>query len=299
MNTDHFLTEIEFAVLRLIDQILRLVPSLFLAIFVLGLLVITDRILCNVLRRIENRPIKANSIRKIYVQLGRTTLWFFGVTTACFLIFPDLQFADIIGFLGLGSVAAGFAFQDIFKNFLAGILLLLEEPFQVGDQVILHGYEGTVEAVAIRSTQIRTYQGELIDIPNSLVFTNPIQTLTACTARRTDLRISVDYNTPLPHAQQVFLMALATVDEVFTKPVPVAHVVEFASSSIDFVVRYWTRPEKSHVLDVQSKVAMALKQGSDESGLKIPYPIRTVYHFDQTQFQDDTMIASESVSMAS
>ena len=94
--------------------------------------------------------------------------------------FPALRPGDIIGLLRLGLVAVSFAFQDIFKNFLAGILMLLHEPFQLGDQIIVEGFEGTVEEILMRSTQIMTDRGERVVVPNAIVFTNSVRYSQPC-----------------------------------------------------------------------------------------------------------------------
>lgn len=191
--------------------------------------------------------------------------------------FPSLRLGDIIGLLGLSSVAVGFAFQDIFKNFLAGILLLLNEPFRVNDQIIVNDYEGTVESITIRSTQIRTYFDERIVIPNAIVFTSPVHVLTHYASRRTDLKIGLAYDTPLPIAREVLLEAVLNVEGVLSKPAAEVDLIGFGDSSIDFLVHYWTLPQKIQVRRTLSQVVIALKQACDQEGFNIPYPIRTVY----------------------
>jgi small conductance mechanosensitive channel len=89
---------------------------------------------------------------------------------ASVIAFPALGLGDIIGLLGVGSVAISFAFQDIFKNFLAGILLQLHEPFLLGAQIFVEGFEGTVEKISMRSTQILTDVGERVIVPNASIF---------------------------------------------------------------------------------------------------------------------------------
>jgi Small-conductance mechanosensitive channel len=93
-----------------------------------------------------------------------------GSSIACAIAFPALDPGDIIGLLGLGSVAISFAFQEIFTNFLAGILLLLHESFLLGDRIFVEGFEGTVEKISMRSTQILTARGERVIVPNAIVF---------------------------------------------------------------------------------------------------------------------------------
>lgn len=234
------------------------------------------------------RTIKSLSLRSLFVQMTYVATWVVGILIAAVIAFPDLRLGDIIGLLGLSSVAIGFAFQDIFKNFLAGILLLLNEPFQLGDQIRVGKYEGTVQDIAIRSTQIRTYQGECIVIPNSTIFTNEIEVLTAFPHRRTDLAIGVDYNTPLPQAVELLREAAMGSEGVMLEPAPVVDIVEFGESSINLIVRYWTKPTKMEVLRAQTQMFIALKQACDRAGIVIPYPIRTLYWYDQQSFNDAT-----------
>jgi len=230
--------------------------------------------------------VKSASLRSLAVQTSYVAVWVIGVLFSCVIAFPDLRLGDIIGLLGLGSVAIGFAFQDIFKNFLAGILLLLQEPFRIGDQIHVGEFEGTVEDIAIRSTQICTYQGERIVIPNSILFTCEIQVLTASSHRRTDLPIGLDYNTSLPHAAQLLRETAATVEGVLADPAPIVDITGFGDSAINFVVRYWTHPTRAEILRVQTRMIMALKQACDRANINIPYPIRTVYWYDQQKFDD-------------
>lgn len=232
------------------------------------------------------RTVRNASLRSLAVQTAYVGAWVVGILVACVIAFPDLRLGDLIGLLGLGSVAFGFAFQDIFKNFLAGILLLLQEPFQLGDQIRIGDYEGTVEEIAIRSTQIRTYQGERLFIPNAIIFTNEIQVRTAMPCRRTDLPIGVDYNTPLPQAVQILRETATSVEGVANDPAPIVDVVEFGDSSINLMVRYWTKPTQADVLRAQTRMIMALKQACDRANINIPYPIRTVYWYDQEKFAD-------------
>ena len=87
--------------------------------------------------------------------------------------------------LGIGSVAIGFAFRDILQNFLAGILLLVTQPFRIGDQIVASNYEGTVEDIQTRATFIRTYDGRHVVVPNADLFTDTVVVNTAFEHRGT------------------------------------------------------------------------------------------------------------------
>lgn len=282
------LQEIQATLINLIAQGVALIPAIFIALIVLGITWYAANVVRRVTMAAGRRVFKSQSLRMLMVQTAYVAAWSVGIIVACVLAFPGLALGDIIGLLGLSSVAIGFAFQDIFKNFLAGILLLLQEPFRLGDQIVVEGYEGTVEEIAIRSTQIRTYQGERVVIPNASVFTNAVQVRTAFSYRRTDLEIGVDYNTPLPKAVDTLMDAVSQVPGVLSTPEPEIDVLGFGESSIDMMVRYWTESDKPSVRRVQTKVAIALKAACDRANINIPYPIRTLYYYDQEKFADNS-----------
>ena len=279
--------------LDLVGSGVRLVPGLVLALATLWVTLQAVKGVRRIVSAAAERMLPSPSLRSLTVQAGVVGTWVLGAVIASVILFPDLELGDIIGLLGLGSVAIGFAFQDIFKNFLAGVLLLLNEPFRLQDQIIVEGYEGTVEEISIRSTQIRTYRGERVVIPNSILFTSPVEVLTDLAYRRTDLAIGVDYNTPLPKAVQVFREALAGIEGVLTTPESEIDVVSFGDSSIDLVARYWTKPQDKEVRRTFTRVMIALKQACDQADITIPYPIRTVYHFDQERFSDHFPVTVE------
>ncbi|MBD2042891.1 mechanosensitive ion channel family protein [Microcoleus sp. FACHB-672] len=285
------LQQINKSLLELFGQTIKILPGLGLALVIFFITRYAANITRSIVSAAVHRAIKNPSLRLLLIQVSYVATWVVGILVACVVAFPSLRLGDIIGLLGLSSVAFGFAFQDIFKNFLAGILLLLQEPFRIGDQIIVEGFEGTVEEISIRSTQIRTYQGERVVVPNASVFTNAVQVITAFPHRRTDLAIGVDYNTSLPQAVETFLSAVKKVEGVLSKPPAEIDIVGFGDSSINFMVRYWTFPEKAQVRRTQTNVIIALKEACDLAEINIPYPIRTVYHFDQEKYKDHYPVA--------
>jgi small conductance mechanosensitive channel len=286
---------IQQSLLDLVSSAIAFLPGLVIALLILVITRCSVRPIRRLIRSLAERLTDSTSLQSLCIQLCSVAIWLMGIVLACIFLFPDLRLGDLVALLGLGSVAVGFAFQDIFKNFLAGILLLLNEPFQIGDQIIVDGYEGTVEAIDIRSTAIRTYQGELIIIPNAVVFTNPVQVLTNRCFRRTDLEIGLDYSTPLPQAVQVLSTALKDVEGILENPAPEVDVVGFGDSAIDLVVRYWTAPTMRQIREVRSRVVIALKQACDTADLNIPFPIRTVY-FSNTDSNTDQKIQDSTAN---
>ncbi len=270
----------------LIGSATKAIPAVLAGIIILFLTKFAADFVCRLANQIGQKAFKSRSLQLLLAKTSHILVWVVGVLFAAVVAFPGLRLGDIIATLGLSSVAIGFAFQDIFKNFLAGILLLIQEPFSINDQIIVGDYEGTVESINIRTTQIRTYQGERVLVPNSTVFTSAVQVRTAFNYRRTDLGVGVDYNTSLPKAKAILLRTIYEIEDILENPEPEVDLVSFGDSSIDLIVRYWTTPSQAQVRRIQSETIMAIKSAFDEANINIPYPIRTVYHYDQQEFND-------------
>ena len=274
------------ALLELFKQGVKVLPGLLSALIILFLTKYAVKLVLKIADEAGSRTIKSRSLQLLLLKVSRISVWTIGILLACVLAFPSFELADIIATLGVGSVAIGFAFQDIFKNFLAGIILLVEEPFRIGDEIVIGDYEGKVENISIRTTKIRTYSGERVLLPNSNVFTDAVKVATAYSSRRTDLAVGVDYNTPLSKAMTILEKTIASISGVLEDPRPETEIVNFNDSSIDFIVRYWTAPQKKQLRNVQTRAMIEIKQALDKAEIGIPYPIRTVYHFDQEKYND-------------
>lgn len=270
----------------ILGSAVKLFPALITAIIIVFLTRYAAQFAVKMADTIGIKALESKSLQLLLRKTANTTTWIVGIVLACVVAFPGLRLGDIIATLGLGSVAVGFAFQDIFKNFLSGILILIQRPFRIDDQIVIGDYEGTVEQIDIRVTKIRTYTGERILMPNSEVFTSAIRVRTAFSKRRTDLAVGVDYNTSLPEAKQILQRTIESVQGVLDKPIPEIDLVGFGDSSIDLMVRYWTKPRQLDVRTVQTRAIVAIKKALDDATIGIPYPIRTVYHFNQDRYDD-------------
>lgn len=271
---------------ELVGSGIKILPGLLAALIIIMLTRYAAEFVQQVTDKLGTKTIRSRSLQLLLSKTSHISTWVIGSLFAAVIAFPGLELGDIIATLGLSSVAVGFAFQDIFKNFLAGVLLLLQEPFRIDDQVIIGEYEGTVERIDIRTTQIRTYTGEQVLLPNATVFTSAVQVRTAFESRRTDLGVGVDYNTSLPEATKVLLETIKNIEGVLTSPPPEVDINSFGDSSIDLIVRYWTSPQQKEVRRTQTRAIVAIKKAFDLVNINIPYPIRTVYHYDQQKFDD-------------
>lgn len=272
--------------LELLGQAIKTLPGLFSALIVLFLTKYIVQVVVKIAEQTGKNTIKSTSLQLLLLKVSSISVWTTGILLACVLAFPGFELGDIVATLGVSSVAIGFAFQDIFKNFLAGIILLIEEPFCIGDEIEIGSYKGRIEHISVRTTKIRTYNGERVLLPNSTLFTDAVKVLTAYSARRTDLAVGVDYNTSLTNATQILEQTIKSISGVMKEPRPEIDVVNFGDSSIDFVVRYWTNPQQKQLRIVQTRAMVAIKKALDGAGISIPYPIRTLYHYDQDKYND-------------
>ena len=181
---------------------------------------------------------------------------------------PSFEPGQLVQLLGISSVAIGFAFRDILQNFLAGILILLTEPFRIGDQIIVGKFEGTVDNIETRATFMRTYDGRRIVIPNSTLFTESVIVNTAFETRRLQHDIGIGYGDDIGHATDVILETLSAVPNVAKEPAPEVLVIDFAASSVLLRVRWWIKPSRrSDAVASTHQVLLTLKNAISDAGI--------------------------------
>jgi small-conductance mechanosensitive channel len=186
---------------------------------------------------------------------------------------------DVTGFiagLGVAGFTIGFALQDISKNFISGLLLLYRQPFQIGDAVKISTFKGTVDKINIRDTEIMTYDGELVIIPNTEVFENPIVNYTHTPMRRQSITIGLGYEEDVDRAKTAFMAAIKSVDGVQKEPEPTIYVDNMGDSTLVMKAYFWTNQKERNIFEVQSQVITAIKVVSEQNGINLPYPIQTV-----------------------
>lgn len=189
-----------------------------------------------------------------------------------------VRITPLLGALGIGGIAVALAVQSMLTNLIASIILQVRRPFRRGDQVaVTEGLEGVVEEVNLRTVRLRTFDGNDVMIPATMVLDDAITNYTRRRTRRTSLDVGMDYDTDLTAAREVMLSAMATVDEVLADPAPEAWVVLFGDNAITITLRYWHAPENAVLWRVRSEVAVAVKRDLDAAGMVIAFPQRVLH----------------------
>ncbi len=275
------------SVQAMLNGLLAQLPYIVIGLLVFALFWWLSGLASRLIERLIRRRSSSANLAVVIARLSRSLLVFVGLLVALVVVFPSFTLGRLIELLGIGGVAIGFAFRDILQNFLAGILLLLTNPFKIGDQIVVDAYEGTVEDIQTRATLIRTYDNRRVVIPNSDLFTKSVTVNTAFDKRRIEYEVGIGYSDDVEHARAVILRTLAGLDAICQEPAPEVLMVALADSSVNLLVRWWIAPPaRRELVQTRHTVLVAIKKALDANGIEIPFPIRTVYFHDETPAAD-------------
>ncbi|MAH92943.1 MAG: mechanosensitive ion channel protein MscS, partial [Hyphomonas sp.] len=251
-------------------------PNLTIALVILIVTLIAGRIVRAIVSTAMHRARVRDALVTLAQNLISIAAWIVGVAIAMTVIFPSVSPSDIIAGLGLTSVAIGFAFKDVFENFLAGVIILGREKLRIGDVIECEDVYGRVESILIRETHVRETDGELVIVPNSYLFKNPVNIETDRTLKRQELVVGVDYDTDMRKAKSVLQDALASCESVEQSETMDVQCVSFGGSSIDFKLLWWSGSRPADQRATYDEVAFAVKDALDEAGITIPFPQSTL-----------------------
>jgi small-conductance mechanosensitive channel len=255
-----------------VERVPFLIAGLGIVLLTWGVAALFGRFSDRIFQKAEVR----RSRKDLFKRLFTIAIWIVGLLIAAMVVFPGMTPSRALAGLGLVSVAVGLAFKDIFENFFAGILILWRFPFEVGDFIECEGILGRVQDVTIRNTLIRRTSGELVVVPNSTIYKNPVDVLTDWRRRRVTIVAGVAYGEDVAASVGVIQQAVEGCESV-DKDSPIQVFPQgFGSSSIDIEVAWWTGPEPVDVRRSRGEVVTAIKSALDEAGIEIPFPYRTL-----------------------
>ncbi|MBN3923510.1 mechanosensitive ion channel family protein [Nostoc sp. NMS4] len=268
----------------MINGFIVLLPNIVLALIVFAIFFAVARAIKRVVKRLTRDRHQARNLGLVLGRLAQGTIMLIGLFVALSIVIPTFRAGDLIQLLGISGVAIGFAFRDILQNFLAGILILLTEPFQINDQIVFKDFEGTVENIETRATTIRTYDGRRIVIPNSELFTNSVTVNTAFDSRRLQYDVGIGYGDDIDRAKELMLEALHSVPEILKDPAPDVLLMELAESTVNIRIRWWINPpRRADDLASRDKVLSTIKKTLVENGIDLPFPTQQILFHDQTE----------------
>ena len=274
---------------------IEVLPQLLISLMIILVTYFFAKLVKSITRRVLEKTHLRQSLINLLTLISSLTMWVVGIMIAAIIAFPDLTPTKMLAGLGIGSVAIGFAFKDIFENFLAGIIILLRREMRIKDFIECEGYEGTVEAILVRETHIRQTDGELVILPNSMLFKNPLTIRTDLEQRRTTIICGVGYGENVDEARSVIKQAVTECKTVISDSRPVEIFAnEFADSSINFEVSWWTGSKPLDIRTSRDEVVASIKSALDNSGIEIPFPYRTLTFNQPLSIQQQASATSDN-----
>jgi small-conductance mechanosensitive channel len=268
-----------------LDGLFKLLPNIAVALVVFVLFWFIAIGTAALIRKLGKRRERSN-LGDVGATLIRWSLVVMGAMLAVTIVAPTISPGDLISGLGIGSVAIGFAFKDILQNMLAGILILLRQPFEVGDQIVSGGHEGTVEKIETRATMIKTYDGRRVVIPNADIYTDSVIVNTAYDKRRSEYEIGIGCNDDWDKSRQIMVDACASVEGVLQDPAPETIPVALGDFANVVRLRWWTKSDRASQIHVFGDVLQTVYVALDEEGIDMPYPTQVHLFHDQTEEVD-------------
>jgi small-conductance mechanosensitive channel len=190
------------------------------------------------------------------------------------------RFFDVTAFLaGLGILGftVGFALQDVMKNFAAGIILLLQQPFHVGETIGVKGFDGTILAIDLRSTEMQATDGRIIILPNADVLANPIVNYSRGHTRRVDLGLSLPPDCEPEAVRRIVLDSIQNVAGFLNDPKPVIAFSNLTNSALELSANFWVDTRKNDPVHAKEDALLRVTSAFKEKGIEIPHPIQAVY----------------------
>ena len=224
---------------------------------------------------------RAGAPHSLQVLLANTThiaILIVGIVVALSMLGLGKAVTTALAGAGVIGIVLGFALQDIAANFISGIILILRKPFREGDLVEINDHLGTVREINLRTTKIQALTGQIVYIPNQVVFQNDLTNFNELGERRVDISCGVSYADDLDKARKVAVEAIESLDFADTDDHSVEfYYNEFGGSSINFTLRFWIdfsiQPD---YLAGQSEAIRLIKNTFDEKDIAIPFPVRTL-----------------------
>jgi small conductance mechanosensitive channel len=250
------------------------IPKLFSALIIFVLSLYLARLISNLLRRVLQRRRAPAGVVQLLGQLALWSIIVAGIITALQQFFEVTAFLTGLGILGF---TVGFALQDIMKNFAAGVILLLQQPFHVGETIGVKGFDGTVLAIDLRATEMRATDGRVVILPNADVLANPIINYSRASQRRVELSLNLSHASEPSRVRQIILDAIEGIPGFVGEPTPVIVFNSLSDHAMELNANFWVDVTKNDPLHAKDAVLLKVMSAFNEQGIEIPHPVQAVY----------------------
>ena len=259
------------------EQLVDMLPNFVLAIIVLVAFVFVGRLIRKLIRKLLERTLNNTSLSSIISKVVYVMVLIIGSFVSLSLLNLDKTVSSLLAGAGIIGLALGFAFQDIATNFIAGFFMAVKRPFKIGQVIHCEGQSGVIKHIGIRTTEIISFQGQEVIIPNKILFQNPLTNDSENIYKRIDLNVGVSYGEDLERVREIAIEAVKNIPNIQKdKDIDLVYLA-FGASSIDFRIMIWVEfKSQLDFLKSQSEAIIAIKKAFDKQDIMIPFPIRTL-----------------------
>ena len=259
------------------ELVIQKIPNFVVAIIVVFIFLTIAKSVKQAVKTFIPKLSTNRSVNSLMETLSFMTILLIGLFVALEVLGLDKAVTSILAGAGVIGLALGFAFQEIASNFVSGIFIAFQEPYQIGDIIQVEDSIGTVKNIELRTTCITTFEGLEVYIPNKDMFTKTFTNFTSTPERRLDLRVGVSYGDNLKEVEKITLNALDGLPHLRSEHKIEIFYEEFGSSSINFVLHIWLNyTDPKNYLTVRHEAIKRIKTAYDENNITIPFPIRTL-----------------------
>lgn len=242
------------------------------------------KILSLVLGTVTSRAMAMNKqsselLQSFFTNIVRKTVFVIGMVVALSML--GINVGPLVAGIGAMGFIIGFALQGTLGNFADGLMILLHRPYDVGDIVSAAGVTGYVKSMNLNTTTVKTFDNQVVVVPNGSIWGDNIVNVTGSDTRRVDMVFGIGYSDDISRAQGILEDIVASHELVLDDPVPTIKVHELADSSVNFVRRPWT--QTSDYWTVYWDITRAVKERFDAEGVSIPFPQRDVHVITEAQ----------------
>ena len=241
-------------------------------------------ILSYILSKITSKTVSVSEnisdlLRQFFVSTVRKTTMLIGVVVALSML--GINIGPLIAGIGAIGFIIGFALQGTLSNFAAGLMILMYRPYDVGHTIRAGGVKGIVDSMNLVSTTIKTFDNQIVIIPNGTIWGDVITNVTGSKTRRVDMMFGISYTDDINKTQKTMEEIVKAHKFVLDSPRPIIRLHELGDSSVNFVCRPWANTD--HYWDVYWDITRSVKERFDKEGISIPFPQRDVHIYHNTE----------------
>lgn len=260
----------------LFERGLRHVPQWIVSLIIFVASVWLAKRLVATMRRLLTKRVDSVMLRNLIARLVAIPVLVIGIYLVFSISGLGSLATTLIGGTGLLGLIIGIAFRDITENFLASILLSIQRPFVLGDMITVLSYTGMVEAMTTRGTVLITLDGNHVQIPNTIIYKEPITNLTANPNIRQSFTVGVGYDASISEVQSLVMAWLQQHPAVLKDPEPMVLAEQLAASTVNLGIYFWVDTRAHSFLKVRSAVIRTVKYKLMEAGISMPDDAREI-----------------------